>query len=110
MHSADQCGCRVPFSELLTSSFRPFNLPPRSPGYCGRMREPQADSARLVCECGHAVRCSVGYEGERLGSLRFFHLPELGETHARLVTTCPGCGARLDSRLLVEALSALASH
>ena len=36
---------------------------------------PQTDYIRLVCECGRAIRCAVGYEGERLGSLRFFDAP-----------------------------------
>jgi hypothetical protein len=69
---------------------------------------PQTDYIRLVCECGRAIRCAVGYEGERLGSLRFFDAPRPEDAHGERVARCPGCGARLDPRLLIEALSALA--
>ena len=70
----------------------------------------QNDSTRLVCECGRSIRCTVGYEGERLGSLRFFDALRPGEIHGERVTYCPRCGARLEPRLLVEALLALAAR
>lgn len=70
----------------------------------------QTDYTLLVCECGRAIRCAVGYEGERLGSLRFFDAPRPDEAHGERIIACsPGCGARLDPRLLVEALSASAA-
>jgi len=52
----------------------------------------------------------VGYEGERLGFLRFFDAPRPREIHGERLTHCPGCGARLDPHLLVEALLALAAR
>lgn len=70
----------------------------------------QNDSTRLVCECGRSIRCTVGYEGERLGPLRFFDALRPGEIHGERVTYCPRCGARLEPRLLVEALLALAAR
>lgn len=70
----------------------------------------QTDSTQLVCECGRSIRCTVGYEGERLGFLRFFDDPRPGEIHGERVTCCPGCGAGLEPHLLVVALSALAAR
>jgi hypothetical protein len=70
----------------------------------------QSDSIRLACECGRSIRCTVGYEGVRLGSLRFFDVPHLGEIHGERVSYCPECGAKLDPRLLVEALLALVAR
>jgi hypothetical protein len=69
----------------------------------------QTDPTRLACECGRSIRCTVGYEGERLGSLRFFDAPRPGELQGDRLTHCPGCGARLEPRLLVEALLASAA-
>ena len=70
----------------------------------------QTDSTWLMCECGRSILCTVIYEGERLGSLRFFDTAQPGELYGERVTTCPGCGARLDPRLLVEGLLALAAR
>jgi len=70
----------------------------------------QTDSTWLVCECGRSIRCTVAHEGERLGSLRFFDILRPGEIHGERVSYCPGCGARLEPRLLVEALTALAAR
>jgi hypothetical protein len=72
--------------------------------------EAQTDSTRLACECGRSICCTVVYEGERLGSLRFFDDPRPGEIYGQRVRYCPGCGVRLEPRLLVEALLALAAR
>jgi hypothetical protein len=70
----------------------------------------QTDSStRLVWECGRSILCTVAYEGERLGSLRFFDDPQFGEPHGERVLYCPGCGTRLDPCVLVEALLGLAA-
>ena len=100
----------IPFSELLTSGFRSFNLQSAPRVYRAREMTAQTDSTWLVCECGRSIRCAVGYEGECLGSLRFFDAPRSGEIHGERLTYCPRCGTRLEPRLLVEALSALAAR
>jgi hypothetical protein len=63
------------------------------------------DATRLACECGRGIRCTISYEGRRLGLLAFFDDPQPGEIHGKPLANCPGCGARLDHRLLVEAFS-----
>ena len=100
----------TPFSELLTPGFRSINLQSVSRVYRACEMVTQTDSTRLACECGRSIRCAVVYEGESLGSLRFFDVPRPGEIHGERVSYCPGCGARLEPRLLVEALSALATR
>jgi hypothetical protein len=64
------------------------------------------DATRLACECGRDILCTITHEGRRLGCLAFFDDPRPGEACGKRVANCPGCGARLGLRLLVEALSA----
>lgn len=63
------------------------------------------EAARLLCkECGHSLCCALRREGEHLGFLVFFDDEEVSETYGERVACCPGCDARLDYNLLLQAV------
>ena len=94
---------RAEFNELLTHSFSLFNTLTRASVYRAYVRLPYIDAAQLLCKCGYSICCTVRRERERLGFLVFFDDEEVSETYGERVACCPGCDARLDCHLLLQA-------
>jgi hypothetical protein len=67
------------------------------------MKLVQEEAARLLCGCGHNIRCALRRQGEQLGFLVFLDDQETSKSYAQQVARCPGCGARLDHHLLLRA-------
>ena len=94
---------RAAFNELLTPIFRPFNTQTRAPVYRAHMGSLQRNGTQLLCYCGYRIYCKVRGEGERLGFLEFFDDLEFSGTYGEQVSCCPGCDARFDHHLLLQA-------
>ena len=54
----------------------------------------------VLCACTYQILCEVQKEGRRLGFTRFYDDAPESETRGERVSSCPGCGRKLELHLL----------
>ncbi len=64
-------------------------------GYDAAPDSPPVLVFRLLCACGHKIRCEILRYGECLGEVAFFDDKEASTTQGERVWDCPQCRDRL---------------